>query len=853
MPQEPMILRAHFYHAKGRGKHSLQSGAHHADYMADPEKDELLVDDRTTLESAVVHAKYADEREGSMGSFGSVSQSEARHQIRAAQGPVWRLIVSVGEADALAMGNGLTTKAGWETATRDVLPDLIRSMGLDPSKVQWNAAAHRRQHHGENNPHIHLLVWERGTPSRRTGALTPDAIAKVRRAFAQVLYRPELERVSAAKTQARAEAKATTQTLLRVIHGGQREGIDLEQGFMKAMTTRLQALGEHLPAKGRLAYGYMPAEVKTEVLALARWLTDEHDGLRRVKGQFLDAATTYAGVHWSPPDDTEWGGPEQAKKRQAALTQARAKAARDLYERLAGSLLYAATQRRDIDLVSEWPVEGLTGEPEEMYSDDAERAPAQITADLSAIRAAVRALAPDDPVWQARLAAVANAMPDHAAMLRGDDSADDAILAARDAVLADVAVGEAISAELARLTAAGWAPDQIARFRHSVRRMVERESQRAARGQIRRIVDAAWADPDAQAAWRERARILARSPNRTVQDRDRAVAEALIRIRSTLPDEPALQSGYARQILRERVEHRIDGYVAWHDDHQRLSTLLTGPALRKATQNREAGIDYVLAHDVKFRAAWAATETVAPPTVRPETPYRHLTANGMQTIAVTPPDPGVPQGAQSVTAPLVPRLPAVTGNAIPIPIPPTGYPPPAMSGGISVPLPPPEQNGKEVPLTVEEPYRPVIAPVQPTAGPWMPGVPQRPPPLQPAPSPRPIPAGSAVARPPAAPDGLMEPPMQPLLVATDAFRAEARAKLRDQIGRHLDGIIAQHQHRAQWARTRTVRQLIRAAFRALQSSGYDQRHAAYLSAKDQWARKKAELELAQAQGMDIAL
>ena len=345
MPRQPMILRTHFYHAKGQGQQSLASGAHHASYIADPNKAELLVDDRTSLESAAIHAQYADERHGSMGSFGSVSTAQAQREIRRhTQAPVWRFIVSVGEQDALAMPNGLTTKAGWETATRAVLPVLIRSMGLDPSKVQWNAAAHRRQHRGENNPHIHLLVWERGTPSRRTGALTPDAIAKVRRAFAQVLYRPELERVSAAKTQARAEAKATTQTLLRVIHGGQREGIDLEQGFVKAMTTRLQALGEHLPPKGRLAYGYMPTAVKQEVLDLARWLTDYHEGLRRAKAQFLESAETYTLVHWSPPDSTDWGGPEQEVKRQNAIAQARAKAERDLYERLASSLLTAAAQ-----------------------------------------------------------------------------------------------------------------------------------------------------------------------------------------------------------------------------------------------------------------------------------------------------------------------------------------------------------------------------------------------------------------------------------------------------------------------------------------------------------------------------
>ena len=343
MPSEPMILQAHFYHAKGRGKHSLQSGAHHADYMADPEKDELLVDDRTTLESAAIHAKYADERDGSMGSFGTVGTKEAVREIgRHTQAPVWRFIVSVGEADALAMGNGLTTKAGWERATREAMPGVIRAMGLDPAKVAWDAAAHRQQAQGERNPHIHLLLWEKGSPTRRTGKLQLEEIAKVRRAFASVLYRPELERVGQAKAQARTASKSLTQAILNKSAGP----MELEQRFVNELTDRLTTLGESIPAKGRLAYKYLPPTAKTEVMDLAHWLSDTHPALKDAKTAFLDAAATYASVHWSPLGDTEWGGAEQAKKRQQALDQARAKADQDFHQRLVPDILKAAVRHR---------------------------------------------------------------------------------------------------------------------------------------------------------------------------------------------------------------------------------------------------------------------------------------------------------------------------------------------------------------------------------------------------------------------------------------------------------------------------------------------------------------------------
>jgi hypothetical protein len=109
MPQQPFVMRVHFYHAQGQGLQGLQSGAHHVSYMGSVDKQELLVEDtpdRSTLESAAIHARYAGEREGNMGYLGSLAADPdaAQKSILQAQGPVWRVIVSVGEADALAMG-----------------------------------------------------------------------------------------------------------------------------------------------------------------------------------------------------------------------------------------------------------------------------------------------------------------------------------------------------------------------------------------------------------------------------------------------------------------------------------------------------------------------------------------------------------------------------------------------------------------------------------------------------------------------------------------------------------------------------------------------------------------------------
>ncbi len=336
MPHQPLIIDHHFYHAKGAGANSLRSGAHHAKYITDEKKAELLVDARTTLLSAAIHAQYADEREGSMGSFGTVGTEQAKREIAAhTQAPVFRLIISVGEEDALSMDNGLTTKAGWEKAITTAMPAAIRAMHLDPAKVEWTAAAHRRQHGGENNPHVHLLIWERGEPSRRTGTFNEKERHAIQKSVATVLYRPELDRIGQQKTQARDSAKALTRAVF--------DGMELEQGFVNALTDRLATLGSHLPPKGRLAYAYLPPTTKTEVMSLAHWLSDTQPDLKTAKESFLDAAKEFASVYWSPPGSTEWGGPEQATKRQAALDAAVAKADQDFHQRLTGDLLRAAS------------------------------------------------------------------------------------------------------------------------------------------------------------------------------------------------------------------------------------------------------------------------------------------------------------------------------------------------------------------------------------------------------------------------------------------------------------------------------------------------------------------------------
>lgn len=341
MPQQPFIPRYHFYLPDGKGLNSFESAAHHVEYMGSKNKAELLIGGLLSeevhdhsLRSAAIHAKYAGEREGSLGYLGSLAHDPQRAQrsILSAQGPVWRVIASVGESDAKAMGGDLLTKAGWDKATPPAVQKMIKTLALDPTKVQWIAAVHRHQKH-ENNPHLHLLLWEEGRPTRKTAKWTPDEMRTVKRDWVSALYAPERQMLGQEKTEARTQARTTVIDLMA--HRNR------QQGFEQELTQRLAAIGAGLPGKGRLAYAYMPPEVKAQVADTIRWLWATDPGLTKARDAFVEAAIRQGTFYWHQ-DETKT---QDSPGRQKALARVREKAESDLIERLAAPVLKAAQQQ----------------------------------------------------------------------------------------------------------------------------------------------------------------------------------------------------------------------------------------------------------------------------------------------------------------------------------------------------------------------------------------------------------------------------------------------------------------------------------------------------------------------------
>lgn len=310
----PFILKASYY--RGRKGSSFRGALAHFKYMGNPKKEELLTaadGDRDRGEDeAAIHARYMSERAGSLGYISQdplrdVDPAALGEELRNHTGTVWRVIVSVTEADAKAMGGDLMGRAAWEAAAREVVPKMAAAMNIPADHLRWTAAVHRKEGH----PHMHLLLWS-ADPVR--GYLGPRALTASKREWVSALYRPERERLGKEKSELR-----------QAVTAGARDR--LSNRDEQQLAARLHQVAGALRGHGRLAWAYMPQETKALLTETADWLLRSDPALWAAASRYRDLAVELA-THYS----------DNAEQHTAAGDRALA----DLRERLAGGILREA-------------------------------------------------------------------------------------------------------------------------------------------------------------------------------------------------------------------------------------------------------------------------------------------------------------------------------------------------------------------------------------------------------------------------------------------------------------------------------------------------------------------------------
>lgn len=134
-------------------------------------------------------------------------------------------------------------------------------------QFKWYAAFHDTTHH----PHIHLLVYSENT---KEGFLTNEGINKIRSAFANDIFKDDLQSIYQEQTLSRDELKAVSKTefksIVRKVQQGGFENPQLEN-FIRKLYSQLQNV------KGKKVYGYLPPDVKETVNSIFSELAKDNN------------------------------------------------------------------------------------------------------------------------------------------------------------------------------------------------------------------------------------------------------------------------------------------------------------------------------------------------------------------------------------------------------------------------------------------------------------------------------------------------------------------------------------------------------------------------------------------------
>ena len=151
------------------------------------------------------------------------------------------------------------------------ISDIAKNQKISLCNLKWYAAFHDTTHH----PHIHLLVYSENT---KEGFLTNEGINKIRSAFANDIFKDDLQSIYQEQTLSRDELKAVSKTefksIVRKVQQGGFENPQLEN-LIRKLYSQLQNV------KGKKVYGYLPPDVKETVNSIFSELAKD-DNIRQL-------------------------------------------------------------------------------------------------------------------------------------------------------------------------------------------------------------------------------------------------------------------------------------------------------------------------------------------------------------------------------------------------------------------------------------------------------------------------------------------------------------------------------------------------------------------------------------------
>ena len=204
-----------------------------------------------------IFMNYLDSRPQSHGLFTGTDEKivldKAAKEVANHAGTVWTHIVSLRREDAERMG--FNTLDAWRDLVRRHISDIAEAQKISPQNIRWYAAFHNK----ETNPHVHIVVYSQNP---KEGYLTNAGIEKIRSAFANDIYKDELQNLYQQQTvvrdKLRSEAKNVMKNLLSELQNS-----NFENQHLEVLVLKLQS--QLRDSKGKKVYGYLQPNVKKTV------------------------------------------------------------------------------------------------------------------------------------------------------------------------------------------------------------------------------------------------------------------------------------------------------------------------------------------------------------------------------------------------------------------------------------------------------------------------------------------------------------------------------------------------------------------------------------------------------------
>lgn len=192
-----------------------------------------------------------------------VNLQEVSNNIRAHEGNVWTVIISLRREDAERLGFAKGER--WRDMLRSQTATLAENFKIPLNDLHWYAAFHNEGHH----PHVHLMVY---SEKKHDAYLTRNGIMKMRSAFARDIFEQDLmfsyERQTEIRDELRAESKQAIAEIVSQINAGVYHNPKIEEQL-----TELANLLSR--TNGKKQYGYLKPEAKAIVNRIVMELSED--------------------------------------------------------------------------------------------------------------------------------------------------------------------------------------------------------------------------------------------------------------------------------------------------------------------------------------------------------------------------------------------------------------------------------------------------------------------------------------------------------------------------------------------------------------------------------------------------